>query len=88
MVSDRQEVSAYLGGVSRSWSSLVVVPFCSRDQGIVAATVTSQPLALKRNSLFQRGLQPHNYSLPVLQKRLPIALVSAATNGSKNIILD
>ncbi|XP_074587105.1 dihydroorotase, mitochondrial [Curcuma longa] len=36
----------------------------SCSDGSVAATVTPQHLILNRNSLFQGGLQPHNYCLP------------------------
>lgn len=36
----------------------------------VAATVTPQHLLLNRNSLFQGGLQPHNYCLPVLKREI------------------
>ena len=36
--------------------------------GHVAATVTPQHLLLNRNALFQGGLQPHNYCLPVLKR--------------------
>ena len=47
----------------------------------VAATITPQHLMLNRNALFQGGLQPHNYCLPVLkrdkhQKRLLAAVAS------------
>lgn len=38
--------------------------------GSVAATVTPQHLLLNRNSLFQGGLQPHNYCLPVLKREI------------------
>ncbi|GMP67285.1 hypothetical protein CsSME_00027333 [Camellia sinensis var. sinensis] len=41
----------------------------SCSEGFVAATITPQHLVLNRNSLFQRGLQPHNYCLPVLKER-------------------
>jgi len=34
----------------------------------VAATITPQHLLLNRNALFQGGLQPHNYCLPVLKR--------------------
>ncbi|CAL5406552.1 unnamed protein product [Camellia sinensis] len=34
----------------------------------VAATITPQHLVLNRNFLFQGGLQPHNYCLPVLKR--------------------
>ncbi|CAL5342623.1 unnamed protein product [Camellia sinensis] len=40
----------------------------SCSEGFVAATVTPQHLVLNRNSLFQVGLQPHNYCLPVLKR--------------------
>jgi dihydroorotase len=36
--------------------------------GHVAATVTPQHLLLNRNALFQGGLQPHNYCLPILKR--------------------
>ncbi len=34
----------------------------------IAATITPQHLLLNRNALFQGGLQPHNYCLPVLKR--------------------
>ncbi|KAG5622327.1 hypothetical protein H5410_007545 [Solanum commersonii] len=42
----------------------------SCTEGFVAATVTPQHLVLNRNSLFQGGLQPHNYCLPVLKREI------------------
>ncbi|XP_021769956.1 dihydroorotase, mitochondrial-like [Chenopodium quinoa] len=60
----------------------------SCDEGTVAATVTPQHLVLNRNSLFQGGLQPHNYCLPVLKREIHRqALVSAVTSGSKKYFL-
>ncbi|KAH9290444.1 hypothetical protein KI387_034561, partial [Taxus chinensis] len=54
----------------------------------VAATVTPQHLLLNRNALFQGGLQPHNYCLPVLKREIHRqAIVSAATSGSKQFFL-
>jgi len=38
--------------------------------GSVGATVTPQHLLLNRNALFQGGLQPHNYCLPVLKREI------------------
>ncbi|XP_052178986.1 dihydroorotase, mitochondrial [Diospyros lotus] len=56
--------------------------------GFVAATVTPQHLVLNRNSLFQGGLQPHNYCLPVLKRETHRqAIVSAVTSGSKRFFL-
>ncbi|XP_010673365.2 dihydroorotase, mitochondrial isoform X1 [Beta vulgaris subsp. vulgaris] len=60
----------------------------SCNGGNVAATVTPQHLVLNRNSLFQGGLQPHNYCLPVLKREIHRqALVSAVTSGSKQYFL-
>ncbi|KMZ56237.1 Dihydroorotase [Zostera marina] len=56
--------------------------------GNVAATVTPQHLVLNRNSLFEGGLQPHNYCLPILKREIHRqAIVSAITNGSKQFFL-
>lgn len=60
----------------------------SCDDRFVAATVTPQHLVLNRNSLFQGGLQPHNYCLPVLKREIHRqAIVSAVTSGSKRFFL-
>ncbi|XP_043690174.1 dihydroorotase, mitochondrial [Telopea speciosissima] len=60
----------------------------SSSEGTVAATVTPQHLLLNRNSLFQGGLQPHNYCLPVLKREIHRqAIVSAVTSGSKKFFL-
>ncbi|PHU26066.1 Dihydroorotase, mitochondrial [Capsicum chinense] len=60
----------------------------SCNEGFVAATVTPQHLVLNRNSLFQGGLQPHNFCLPVLKREIHRqALVSAVTRGSKRFFL-
>ncbi|XP_027069118.1 dihydroorotase, mitochondrial isoform X3 [Coffea arabica] len=57
-------------------------------EGRIAATVTPQHLVLNRNSLFQGGLQPHNYCLPVLKRETHRqAIVSAVTSGSKRFFL-
>ncbi|BAF06147.1 dihydroorotase, mitochondrial [Oryza sativa Japonica Group] len=60
----------------------------SCKEGHVAATVTPQHLLLNRNALFQGGLQPHNYCLPVLKRETHRqAIVSAVTSGSKQYFL-
>lgn len=57
-------------------------------EGHVAATVTPQHLLLNRNALFQGGLQPHNYCLPVLKREIHRkAIVSAVTSGNKRFFL-
>jgi dihydroorotase len=54
----------------------------------VAATITPQHLLLNRNAMFQGGIRPHHYCLPVL-KREPhrIALVEAATGANPQFFL-
>ncbi|XP_062206846.1 dihydroorotase, mitochondrial-like [Phragmites australis] len=60
----------------------------SCEEGHVAATVTPQHLLLNRNALFQGGLQPHNYCLPVLKRETHRqAIVSAVTSGSRRYFL-
>ncbi|XP_057955528.1 dihydroorotase, mitochondrial isoform X3 [Malania oleifera] len=60
----------------------------SCNEGSVAATVTPQHLLLNRNSLFQGGLQPHNYCLPILKREIHRqAIVSAVTSGSRRFFL-
>ncbi len=54
----------------------------------VAATLTPQHLLLNRNALFQGGLRPHHYCLPVLKReRHRLALVAAAVSGSPRFFL-
>ncbi|KAF3335086.1 putative dihydroorotase [Carex littledalei] len=56
--------------------------------GNVAATVTPQHMLLNRNSLFQGGLQPHNYCLPILKRETHRrAIVEAVTSGSTKYFL-
>lgn len=60
----------------------------SCDEGTIAATVTPQHLVLNRNAIFQGGLRPHNYCLPVLKREVHRqAVVSAVTSGSKSYFL-
>ena len=54
----------------------------------VGATITAHHLLLNRNALFQGGIRPHNYCLPVLKREVHrAALVAAATSGSKQFFL-
>lgn len=54
----------------------------------VAATLTPQHLLLNRNALFDGGLRPHHYCLPVLKReRDRQALVAAATSGHPSFFL-
>jgi dihydroorotase len=54
----------------------------------LAATITAHHLLYERNALFQGGLRPHWYCLPVLKReRHRRALVAAATSGSPKFFL-
>jgi dihydroorotase len=54
----------------------------------VAATITAHHLLLNRNALFQGGLRPHHYCLPVLKREAHReALVDAATSGNPKYFL-
>jgi len=54
----------------------------------LAATITPQHLLYSRNALFQGGLRPHYYCLPVLKREVHRrALVAAATSGSRKFFL-
>jgi len=54
----------------------------------VAATVTPQHLIINRNALFQGGLRPHAYCLPVAKREAHrLAVRRAATSGSPKFFL-
>jgi len=54
----------------------------------VAATITAHHLLLNRNALFQGGVRPHHYCLPVLKRETHReALIEAATSGNPKFFL-
>ena len=54
----------------------------------VAATITAHHLLLNRNALFQGGIRPHHYCLPVLKREEHrLALLGAATSGNAKFFL-
>ena len=54
----------------------------------VAATITAHHLIYNRNAIFQGGVRPHWYCLPVLKRETHRqALVAAATSGSPKFFL-
>jgi dihydroorotase len=54
----------------------------------VAATITAHHLLLNRNALFQGGMRPHHYCLPVLKREEHRqALLKAATAGNPKFFL-
>ena len=60
-----------------------------RDAGPnLAATITPQHLHLNRNALFEGGLRPHAYCLPVVKReKHRLAVRAAATSGSPKFFL-
>jgi dihydroorotase len=64
------------------------VDFVLQGPDTLAATITAHHLLLSRNALFNGGLRPHHYCLPVLKReRHRRALVAAATGGSGKFFL-
>jgi dihydroorotase len=64
------------------------VEFVRSARADVAATITPQHLLLNRNALFEGGLRPHHYCLPVLKReRDREALVAAATSDDPRFFL-
>jgi len=54
----------------------------------VAATITPQHLLFNRNSLFQGGIKPHFFCLPILKREVHRqALVKAISSGSSKFFL-
>ena len=54
----------------------------------IAATITAHHLRYNRNAIFQGGIRPHYYCLPVLKRESHRkALIKAATSGNKKFFL-
>ncbi len=54
----------------------------------IAATITAHHLMYNRNAIFQGGIRPHYYCLPILKREVHRqALVDAATSGSPRFFL-
>jgi dihydroorotase len=64
------------------------VQFVKAARRGVGATVTPQHLLLNRNAIFQGGIRPHNYCLPVLKREHDRrALIEAATSDDARFFL-
>ena len=64
------------------------VQFVAEAPANVAATITPQHLMLNRNALFQGGLRPHAYCLPVVKREEHrLAVRAAAVGGSPKFFL-
>ncbi|MDH5515715.1 MAG: dihydroorotase, partial [Gammaproteobacteria bacterium] len=64
------------------------VNFVESTPDTVAATITAHHLLMNRNDMFNGGIRPHHYCLPVLKReRHRAALVRAATSGNRKFFL-
>jgi len=62
--------------------------FVSAAPANVAATITAHHLLYNRNAMFQGGMRPHYYCLPILKREgHREALVDAATSGNPKFFL-
>lgn len=64
------------------------VKFVSAAPATVAATITAHHLLLNRNAMFDGGLRPHHYCLPLLKREVHRqSLIVAATGGNPRFFL-
>ena len=64
------------------------IDYVNSAPGPIAATITVHHLMFNRNALFEGGLRPHHYCLPLIKReRHRRALVKAATSGNERFFL-
>jgi len=64
------------------------VDFVEASGPNIAATITPHHLAINRNAMFQGGIRPHLYCLPIVKRQKhQLALRTAATSGSPKFFL-
>lgn len=64
------------------------VTFVKQASDKIAATITAHHLLLNRNAIFQGGIRPHHFCLPVLKReKHRQALLEAATSGNTKFFL-
>lgn len=64
------------------------VDFVSAQPGRLAATITAHHLVINRNAIFDGGIRPHNYCLPIAKReRHRLALREAAVSGKPYFFL-
>ncbi len=64
------------------------IDFINSQDENVAGTLTAHHLLLNRNAIFQGGIRPHHYCLPILKRETHRqALLAAAVSGSKKFFL-
>jgi dihydroorotase len=97
---DREAVfiDRHLNGLRRDFPALKIVlehlttqeavQFVEDAAGPTGATITAHHLLYNRNAIFQGGIRPHYYCLPVLKReRHRLALLKAATSGNPRFFL-
>ena len=69
-------------------TTAAAVEFVRSARPGVAATITPQHLLMNRNAIFEGGIRPHHYCLPVLKReRDRAALLEAATSDDRRFFL-
>lgn len=69
-------------------TSKAAVEFIEQANEQLAATITAHHLMLNRNDLFQGGIRPHHYCLPILKRQSDqAALIQAAISGNPKFFL-
>ena len=69
-------------------TTAAAVEFVKSQAEGVGATITPQHLLMNRNDLFQGGIRPHHYCLPVLKReRDRVALLEAVAGGDPRFFL-
>ena len=64
------------------------VEFVQGSSNNIAATITAHHILLNRNALFQGGIRPHHYCLPVLKRETHrLKLIEAAISGNPKFFL-
>ncbi len=64
------------------------VEFVTGAEAHIAATITAHHLLLNRNAIFEGGIRPHHYCLPVLKREIHRQkLLEAATSGNPKFFL-
>ena len=84
MVRDFPDLKIVLEHITTSEA----VEFVAGSGANVAATITPQHIIINRNALFEGGLRPHAYCLPVVKReRHRLAVRAAAVSGSPKFFL-
>lgn len=99
-IFDREKVfiDRYLMAITQRFPKLRIVlehittkdavAFVTAAGDNVAATITAHHLRYNRNALFQRGIHPHFFCLPILKREYHRqALIKAATSGNAKFFL-